>query len=151
MTFSYLNTLRYWCYLDNWWYFLIHSVCQVCNTAATSTVMYSTDAGSGTYLLSGDKNADQKCLKFWHLICWSPKKTAKQLKLKSVFWNMTTCLWTVQWTEIVFQQKEKMESSRSNPDVWPCYSVFMCHHTTTSQTLQITPDISHPPGDLKKV
>ena len=57
----------------------------------------------------------------------------------------------MQCTEIVFQQKEKMESSRSNPDVWPCYSVFMCHHTTTtSQTLQITPDISHPPGDLKK-
>ena len=92
------------------------------------------------------QKSDQKCLKFWHLICWSSEKPAKAPFTKTKI----SILWTVQCTEIVFQQKEKMESSRSNPDVWPCYSVFMCHHTTTSQTLQITPDISHPPGDLKK-
>ena len=55
MTFSYLNTFLYYC--------------QVCHIAATSTVLHCTDTGSGTSLLSGDKNADQKCLKFWHLIC----------------------------------------------------------------------------------
>ena len=134
MTFSYLNTFLYWCYLDN---------CRVCYIAATCTVLY--------------RHWQWNFFALWRQKCWSkvseilafnllkPRKNSKTTKTK------ISILWTVQCTEIVFQQKEKMESSRSNPDVWPCYSVFMCHHTTTSQTLQITPDISHPPGDLKKV
>ena len=136
MTFSYLNTFLYWCYLDN---------CRVCYIAATCTVLYR--HWQWNFFALWRQTSDQKCLKFWHLICWSSEKPAKAPFTKTKI----SILWTVQCTEIVFQQKEKMESSRSNPDVWPCYSVFMCHHTTTSQTLQITPDISHPPGDLKKV
>ena len=80
----------------------LHS--QVCDVTATATLLYTTGPRAGTSMLSGDKNTEQKSLKFWNFLSpIIPRRTCKiGNKGRKMIFFISTSVTTVHCTVLYF-------------------------------------------------